>query len=183
MANNDDVKDIDEFVNKKTGAKSDTTAAEERNIDQKENKELKEKVESLEKKLIFAQADYQNLQKRTTNEIQKAKDYSISSFASDMITILDDLDRMLQHVKEEEKDMHFVKSAVMFKANIVKIFNKYGIETIESKIGDEFDYNIHQVFSREANKDIKPDHISKIIAKGYKLKDRVLRHELVIVSE
>ncbi len=173
-------KDLDAMQNKK---ENDKVLAEKVEFLQVENEDLKAKLAEADKKALRLVADYHNLQMVNEREVAKVRSYAVSNFATDIITFVDDLDRMLQNVKEEEKEMHFVKAAKLFYANILKILKKHDIEPIISQIGDAFDYNIHNVFSREKHEDLPSESIVKIIAKGYKLKDRVLRHELVIISE
>ena len=149
-------------------------------------KELNEKVknyekeiEGLKKSLQFSISDFHNMQNKHDKEVEKIKSYSITGFAAEIVSVLDDLNRAKEHMKEESAK----KVLDMIITNTNKTFNKYKIEEIEVKVGDEFHYDFHQIFSREKSTDVAPNHITKIILPGYKIKDRVLRHALVAVSE
>lgn len=146
---------------------------------------LKKDKEVLDKDFKLSQrqlenliSDYHNLQKRHDDEMKKIKNYSISKFANDMLSVADDIDRLIDNLDEA-----YHKVVKMIQTNIIKVFASYDITVIPSKSGDDFDYNIHQVLARESNNKFKSNQIIKVISKGYKIKDRILRHSLVIASE
>lgn len=139
---------------------------------------LKKDKEALDKDLKLVISDYHNLQKRNDDEMKKIKNYSISKFANDMLSVADDIDRLIDNLDEA-----YHKVVKMIQTNITKVFASYDITIIPSKPGDDFDYNIHQVLARESNSKFKSNQIIKVISKGYKIKDRILRHSLVIASE
>jgi len=57
-----------------------------------------------------------------------------------------------------------------------------GVEAIEA-IGVQFDPNLHEAVSQEPSKDVPEGKIIRQLRKGYKLRDRLLRAAMVVVSK
>jgi len=57
-----------------------------------------------------------------------------------------------------------------------------GVVLVESKIGDDFDPNIHEAMDKEYNPEQKENTILKVVKKGYKFKDRILRPAMVVIN-
>jgi molecular chaperone GrpE len=63
---------------------------------------------------------------------------------------------------------------------LLKIIEGEGVEIIP--VDGEFDPSIHEAISQIENAEIESGKIVDVMRKGYKIKDRVIRPALVIVS-
>ena len=70
---------------------------------------LEQKVAELKDLYVRAQAEVQNVQRRCTEDVKKARDYSISSFAKDIITVKDYLEMAL---KDQSGNFETLKTGV-----------------------------------------------------------------------
>lgn len=168
---------------------------EEKNENTKKNNEenLEQKIEELQKKLLLEMAELENMRKRSEKQIKDASDYAISSFARDLMSVMDNLEKALEHqnISDNSGDNSTQKTEIknliigveMTKNELNNVFSKYGLVKISPNLGDKFDYESHQAISYEESDKFEANTISNIMQSGYKLKDRLLRPAMVVVSK
>lgn len=135
-----------------------------------------------------ALAETENLRKRMIKQVDDAKLFGIQGFCKDLLEVSDILSTAINSVpKEELKDsnphlLNLFQGLNMTDSQLVKVFNKHGLESISPKLGDKFDPNYHEalfqvpVQSRETQ---IPDTVAVVQKIGYKLHSRTLRPALV----
>ena len=70
----------------------------------------------------------------------------------------------------------------MVYCNQVNILEKYGVKAIDGN-NKVFDPNYHQAVLTEHREGVEPGMVLENLQKGYLLKDKVIRHAMVKVSE
>jgi molecular chaperone GrpE len=150
-------------------------------------KKLEEKIQELEevnKKLqndfYKAYADAENIKRRNQQDLEVAKKYRIQSFASDILPVIDNLERALETI--EDKESSVAKGVLMTYNQLIESLKKEGVEEIIAE-GMVFDPNFHQPLMMEKVEGLESNKVIQVLQKGYKLKDRLLRPSLVKVSE
>ena len=150
-------------------------------------KKLEEKISELEelnKKLqndyYKAYADAENIKRRNQQDLEVAKKYRIQSFASDILPVIDNLERALETI--EDKESSVAKGVLMTYNQLIESLKKEGVEEIPAD-GLDFDPNFHQAVMTVSDENFKPGMVVEELQKGYMLKDRVIRASLVKVSE
>jgi len=150
-------------------------------------KKLEEKIHELEevnKKLqndfYKAYADAENIKRRNQQDLEVAKKYRIQSFASDILPVIDNLERALDTI--EDKESSVAKGVLMTYNQLIESLKKEGVEEIIAE-GMVFDPNFHQPLMMEKVDGFESNKVIQVLQKGYKLKDRLLRPSLVKVSE
>ena len=151
----------------------------------KENPEveaLKEEVMNLQTKLMYTQAELINYRKRTDERIEELLKYKNEDLLLDLTDMIENLNRA-SAVKVENEESKKIQTGIMMVNNQFKeILKKYGVVEIEA-IGYPFDPNYMEAMMVE-NDDTKPDDmVLDVLRKGYKYKDRVLRHAMVKVNK
>ena len=141
---------------------------------------LKEEVARLKNAYAMAYADTENLKKRLDAEASVAKKYRIQSFATDILPVIDNLERAM--ASNQDKEDPFYKGVVMIYNQLIDSLKKEGVEEIDC-IDKEFDPNFEQSIMIEKKEGVKPNTVIEILQKGYMLKDRVLRAAMVKISE
>ena len=178
--------------------KSEKNIQEKTPIDdklKKEDKEQKEKVEtpeeklkSTQEKLLRSMAEMENQRRRFEKEKQEAFEFGGFNFASESLSLVDNIDRAITSFKNDEslksnKDLDkIIDSIEIVKKDLVSIFKKNGIEPIEC-INKKFDPNFHQAMMEIENNTKDPGTVVQEIQKGYMMKDRLLRPSLVGVAK
>ncbi len=137
----------------------------------------------LRQEKLKALADLENYKKMLNQEFDEFKKYSIVSFVKNLLPALDNFERALlvQNVSESAKN--FLTGFEFINKNIKDVFYKNGIIEIPVKIGDEYNSHIHEAIEIIETKQHKPGTIIKILSKGYKLHDRVIKPVTVNIEK
>ncbi len=178
--------DLKENINE-TSKTSDEEVKEINNNSEKDPiKDLEEKVEELNDKLLRSLAESQNLRKIHDKEKEDLIKYSSSNFAREVLNIADNLERafdLLKNNPEFNNDkFKDVKIGIeLIEKELINSFERNGIKSIES-LGKKFDPNYHQALN-EVESDKEDGTIVNEIQKGYMLYDRLLRPAMVSISK
>lgn len=143
---------------------------------------LKEELATSKNAYFKAYADAENMKKRLQAEADMTRKYRIQSFASEVLPVLDSLERALAVKSEDPAIVNYVKGFEMIYNQLVSILEKEGVKEIEAE-NKPFDPNFHQALMQEAVEGVESGMVIQVLQKGYMLKDRVLRATLVKVSE
>ncbi|MBQ2481779.1 MAG: nucleotide exchange factor GrpE [Treponema sp.] len=168
------------------GKKSEKTA--ENATDSDKIKSLRDQVEELTKanadlkdQLLRKAADFDNYRKRTIQEKQDAYDYANTSLLKDLLESLDNFDRTVEAASSATDPKTIADGVTMInKAMVSMLENKYNLVSYGA-VGDAFDPDIHEAIGKSDDPVASPV-LKAVYLKGYKLKDRVIRHAKVMVS-
>ena len=127
---------------------------------------------------VRALADYENFRKRSDREKQDFFKFALGGMLKDLLPVLDNFDRALEHA-EEGDDFH--KGVLMIYKQLYDILKKHGLRPIEES-GVTFDPKIHEAVVREEDPSVPSHTVTAILQKGYFLQDRLLRPALVKVA-
>lgn len=150
----------------------------------KKIEELEAKCRDWQDQYLRKAADFENYRKRMIREKQEAIDYANGNLLLDLVQVLDDFDRAIDAGKTqggEAANNAFVEGVVMIKNQMVSMLSsKYGLSYYPAK-GEAFDPNLHEAVSMIQSPDVKEAVVGEELQKGYKLKERVIRHSKVMV--
>lgn len=149
-----------------------------------ENSEAAKEAEELAKaKDMFVRlaADFDNYKKRAAAEKTALRGVVVADTVQMMLPILDNLERAVDAAAEENSPL---KDGVVMVLNQAKTsFENFGITSFGER-GEKFDPEIHNAIMTCRDDELEPDTIAKVLQKGYKINDRIIRHALVqVVSE
>ncbi len=175
----------------KTEAAEGEAKAETAEEKAEEKKELtpEEKIEQLEKEnadlkdqLLRRAADFDNYRKRMMKEKQETFDYANANLLGDLLDSLDNFDRTLD-AAATAKDVKSVTDGIkMINKSLVKMLeDKYGLVSF-GKEGDEFNPDEHEAIGRTEDEKAKKETLMQVYLKGYKLKEKIIRHAKVMVK-
>ena len=159
------------------------TPTEERSADGlAEVEALQAKCRDLQEQYLRKAADFENYRKRMIKEKQEAIDYANTNLLSDLIQVLDDFDRAIEAGKAQEaENKAFAEGVLMIKNQMTSLLSsKYGLTYYPAK-GEPFDPNLHEAVSMIQSPDVTDALVGEELQKGYKLKERVIRHSKVMV--
>ncbi|MBE2257065.1 MAG: nucleotide exchange factor GrpE [Ignavibacteria bacterium] len=156
--------------------------AEKENLD--EVSELKLEVIKLKDSLLRKAAEFENFKKRRNDEMSEFYKYASENIIKSLIPVYDDLSRSIDSInKGETKDFDTLKKGVqMIYDKFRKVLEDEGLKEINS-LGNEFDVEVNEALMQMPKENAKPNTVLEVIEKGYKLKDKVIKHEKVIVSQ
>lgn len=127
---------------------------------------------------VRAIADFENFRKRTEREKADFFRYATSAVLKDVLPVLDNFDRALDHAAEGDE---FHKGVLLIYKQLYDVLQKHGLKPIDES-GVTFDPNIHEAVVREEDDSVPNHTVAAILQKGYFLHDRLLRPALVKVA-
>lgn len=144
---------------------------------------LEEEKTQLEERILRLQAEIANMQRINAKERQDAAKFRSQKLASEMVDVVDNLERALATPTTSE-DANALKKGVEMVYEQVKVaFEKENITVIDPA-NQAFDPNFHQAVSViPASEGQTPDTVVQVLQKGYQLHERVLRPAMVIVTQ
>lgn len=131
---------------------------------------------------LRAQADIENLRKRSDAERANLLRFGQEALMTDLLPVIDNFDRATRHIPKEQEDASWVVGIRYIQKNLMDTLTAHGVTQIATKEGDVLDSNKHEVLGITATADAKQDdHIASIVDNGYMLHDRLLRPVRVTV--
>lgn len=148
----------------------------------KEKAALKEQVAALEDRVRRQMAEFDNYRKRTDKEKESMFSMGERSVIEKMLPILDNFERGLAAVPEEEKGGSFADGMDKILKQFVKQLEDLGVKPIEA-VGKEFDPAYHNAVMQVESDEYEEGVVVQEFQKGYMYKDTVLRHSMVTVAK
>ncbi|MBK8380341.1 MAG: nucleotide exchange factor GrpE [Ignavibacteria bacterium] len=177
--------------NKKENDKSKNGSDHEENIKTNEaennteenNKNKENETAVLKDMLLRKAAEFENYKRRTDQEISNYIKYASENIIKELLPVYDDLGRSIDSInKGETKDFETLKKGILLIFDKFKnILEKEGLTEINS-LGQEFNVDVNSALMQVPRDDVKPNTVLEVVEKGYKLKDKVVKHEKVLVS-
>ncbi len=148
----------------------------------KEKAALKEQIASLEDRVRRQMAEFDNFRKRTDKEKESMFSMGERNVIEKMLPILDNFERGLAAIPEEEKGSSFADGMDKICKQFVKQLEDLGVKPIEA-VGKEFDPAFHNAVMQVESEEYEEGVVVQEFQKGYMYKDTVLRHSMVTVAK
>ncbi len=155
---------------------------------EKQIKELEDKISELEKNnselkdaFLRKAAEFENYKKRNENEQLILIKYAAEPFIKSILTVYDDLERSLNHIKDDNSYESLKKGLELIYDKFTKILESFDIKKIDA-VNQPFDVELHDALMQKPVENIPPHTVIEVLEPGYIYKDKVIRHAKVIVS-
>ena len=188
----------EEKKNKEQSHEQSNTPQREETVSQKDEKKeeleelknyiktLEDKVKKLEQLAKLSNERYITLQKelefvrsKHRRELEEKDRYGIEKFARDLLEVLDNFERALNHMKNLEGCKEAYTGVEMIYNQMRKIFEKHGVTEI---VVEKFDHALCEAVSAIPTDEVEENTVLEVVQKGYKLHDKVLRPAKVVVA-
>ena len=127
-------------------------------------------------------ADFDNYRKRMIKEKQETYDYANAALLSDLLDSLDNFDRTVDAAATATDPKSIADGIKMINGNLVKMLeDKYGLVGYGAE-GDDFNPDEHEAIGRMEDEGAEKETLAQVYLKGYKLKDKIIRHAKVMVK-
>jgi len=164
------------FLGKDEKNNSKQTKVDETPIDHEQRiDELNDLLEKEKQKSLSLLADYQNLEKQTVDRINAREDKIILDF----LTVYEDFVRAKNIYEKEGGNVDNLNGIIK---NMESILEHYEVKPIEVE-GRKFDPKLHEVVQEIEDNDHEEGTIVKEIAKGYIIRNEVMKYSKVCVSK
>jgi molecular chaperone GrpE len=143
--------------------------------------ELTTEIRAAGDRYLRLMAEFDNYKKRTVREYERMVESANEKLMGELIAVRETFELALKH-GENGSDYQQLFEGIKL------LFNKFdGVLTANglvpfAAVGEPFDPQIHDALMKMPHAEIPEDHIADIHEKGYRLKDRVIKHARVIVS-
>lgn len=150
----------------------------------KEKKEdaVKAQINELQDKVMRQMAEFENFRKRSEKEKSAMFETGAKSVIEKILPVVDNFERGLATVPEDEKDSPFVDGMNKVYKQLVTELETLGVKPIEA-VGKEFDPNFHNAVMQVENDELEPGTVAQELLKGYMYRDTVVRHSMVAVVQ
>lgn len=167
----------------KEASEEETQEEEKKGIFKKKEKKDKkdEQIEELNDRLKRQMAEFDNFRKRTEKEKSQMYDMGAKSIVEKILPVIDNFERGLAGVPEEEKSDAFVDGMDKVYKQMLTTLSEAGVTPIEA-VGKEFDPNFHNAVMHVEDEDAGENIIVEEFQKGYVYRDTVVRHSMVKVA-
>ncbi len=162
---------------KAEGEAAEEAAKEE--AEKKEAEEAKKAEEAESERYMRLMAEFQNFKKRAAKEKSDIHAYANEKIVGDLLPVLDNFERALS---TETEDEGYAKGMQLIFEQLKTALGNAGLEEIKA-MDEEFDPNVHNAVMTETIEEKEDGTITKVLQKGYKLKDKVVRPSMVAVNK
>ena len=164
------------------GSWADKRAAKKQAKQDKKADAYRERIEKLEDKVKRQLAEFENFRNRTEREKTAMFETGAKSVIEKMLPVVDNFERGLATVPEENKEDPFVDGMNRVYKQLLTELENIGVKPIEA-VGKEFDPNLHNAVMQVASEEYESGVIVQELQKGYTYRDGVVRHSMVAVAE
>ena len=131
---------------------------------------------------LRAQADAMNVQRRSEQEIDKARKFALERFCGDLLGVVDNLERAMESSSDAGGDAALIEGIELTHKGFMDVLTKYGVVPVDP-MGEPSDPETAQAMSMVEQPDAEPNTVVAVMQKGYTLNGRLLRPAMVMVSK
>lgn len=133
--------------------------------------------------MLRIKAEAENARRRASLDVEKAHKFALEKFASDLLPVVDNLERALTFIdREDEAFKGVIEGIELTMKGFLDTVAKYGVVQIDPA-GQPFNPDQHQAMSIQPSADVPPNTVTFVMQKGYELNGRLLRPAMVGVSK
>jgi len=140
-----------------------------------------ESKENLDK-VIRAQAEMENLRKRTVRDVENAHKYALEKFINELIPVLDSLELGLSASENTTNVDELYKGIELTIEMFNKVLEKFGVKIIDPQ-AEKFNPELHEAVSMQEIEDFESGIVVRVMQKGYSLNERLIRPAMVVVAK
>ena len=156
-----------------SGAEETAEAGEDKAAEEEKKAEEQES-----ERYMRLMAEFQNFKRRAAREKSDIHAYANEKIIGELLPVLDNFERALDTKSEDVEG--YAKGMELIFTQLRTALEHAGLAEIPA-MGEEFDPNVHNAVMTEDSEEIEDNHISKVLQKGYKLNDKVIRPSMVAV--
>lgn len=142
---------------------------------------LQKERDDLYDRLLRKTAEFDNFRKRVERDRKDMIEWASADVLTELLSIVDDFDRAVAADAPPEAQP-YKAGMELIQRQLAELLKKRGVTTIDA-IGADFDPHQHQAVAYEEVDGAREGEVVDVMAKGYKLGDRLLRPALVKVAK
>ena len=143
-----------------------------------------EEVERYKDIALRAEAEVQNMQRRTARDVENAHKFGIERLLQNLLPVVDSLEKAIEAAEQAGDDSQeaMVEGIRLCHKLLIDVLVKENVEVLDP-IGVPFDPQEHQAMSMVENADMEPNSVLAVVQKGVELNGRLVRAAMVMVTK
>ena len=142
----------------------------------------REEAASLRDTALRAQAETENVRRRTARDVENAHRFALERFTADLLAVLDSLEKAVESAATAVDAAAVVEGVKLSLKLFLDTLRKHGIEQVDP-LGEPFDPAQQEAMAVVVNPDAEPNSVMEVMQRGYLLNGRLVRAAKVIVSK
>lgn len=183
--NEEEVKDVEDTTENIEEQKADKETSKEEapkeEIEDDKTAKMEAEIADWKDKYQRLMAEFENARKRTAKEAVQRYDMGAMGVLEKLLPVIDNFERGLDAVAEEEKDSAFVQGIQQIYKQLMAVMDDLGVAPMDAE-GKEFDANLHNAVMHIEDEEFGENIVVEELQKGYMYKESVLRHSMVKVA-
>ena len=145
--------------------------------------ELEGQLVSAQENALRAAAEVQNIRRRAEQDIEKAHKFALEKFATDLLAVLDSLERGLEVSDPTDEKIRPMREGMELTYKLfLDTMKRFQVERVDPQ-GEPFNPEQHQAMAMEESIHAEPNSVLKVFQCGYMMNGRLLRPAMVVVSK
>ncbi|QGY30226.1 nucleotide exchange factor GrpE [Pantoea cypripedii] len=145
--------------------------------------ELAQSQSGVREAQLRAQAEIENIRRRTEMDVEKAHKFALEKFANELLPVIDSLERALEVADKENSELaSMIEGIELTLKSLLGAVRKFGVEVV-GETNVPFNPDVHQAMSMMESEEVAPNHVMMVMQRGYTLNGRLLRPAMVAVAK
>jgi len=172
---------IDTPVNKSESEDIDSVLAEAEKNSADAANAIQEELNAAKDRYLRLMAEFDNYKRRTAKEYERLIESANEKLILELVDVRENFYRALKAGESGGDFAPFFEGMKLIFAKFDETLTGNGL-SVFAEAGEEFDPALHDALMNAPNAEIPIGHIAEVFERGYRLKDRVIKHARVIVS-
>lgn len=130
--------------------------------------------------MLRLKADMDNREKRLEREMAKTRKFALEALMRDLVQVLDSMDQALSSADSGNGESA-PEGMELVRKQTLQVLSSHGLEVLDPE-GEKFDPSWHEAMATQPSEAHEADTIVRVLQKGYRLNDRLIRPARVIVA-
>ncbi|UTW46532.1 nucleotide exchange factor GrpE [bacterium SCSIO 12696] len=153
---------------------TETVDCTDNDVELDDSNPLQEQLDKAREEVLRAQAEMQNLRRRTERDVSNAHKFALEKFVGELLPVVDNLERALAAFEEGDEGIELTLKSFL------DVLKRFQVEQVAPE-GEPFDPELHQAMSMVPNPDMENNTVMEVFQKGYTLNGRLVRPAMVVV--
>ena len=176
-----DQAEVSEFGGNPPASDADETAENQSGDPTQPAASLEPDAEDYKDRFLRAKAELQNVTRRAQSERAEIVRYANADLVRGLLVVIDDIDRILESDHQPDDTEAILGGLRLVHQNYLKTLAGFHVEPIDTA-DVPFDPVIHEAMMQEPSDQHPPGTVLRVVQRGYRLHDRVIRAAKVVVS-
>ncbi len=151
--------------------------------DQQRIEQLEDELAGAKENVLRATAEMQNVRRRADQDIEKAHKFALEKFATDLLAVLDSLERGLEVSDPTDEKIRPMREGMELTYKLfLDTLKRFKVERLDPQ-GEPFNPEQQQAMAMEESIHVEPNSVLKVFQCGYSMNGRLLRPAMVVVSK